>query len=225
MIIDNLSNIIKWVSPNLHHNLKLFYYKHKILPKEFLIHVSKLTKNHTVIDLGANVGLVSEVMARTNARVISFEPNLKAFSSLELIKKKYSNMHIHNTAAGTKKSIVKLFHHKDVKSSNNDFTQSSSLLNYKSNVSTEFYEEVEEIDFAAFIKSLNSEIEILKIDIEGYEIDLINHLLDQNVFGSVNKVYVETHTKKNKSLVNPTNNLKSRIKSEGLEDKFFFDWH
>ena len=66
---------------------------------------------------------------------------------------------------------------------------------------------------------------MLKIDIEVFEIELINHLLDKNALNDVKKVYVETHEQKFTELAGPTEKLKVRIKAEGYENKFFYDWH
>ena len=87
------------------------------------------------------------------------------------------------------------------------------------------FEKVEEIDFAEFLHSLNNNIEIIKIDIEGFEIELINHLIDEKCLKKINKIYLETHEKKFTDLIIPTKKLKERIKIEGFESKFFFDWH
>lgn len=106
-----------------------------------------------------------------------------------------------------------------------DLSQASSLLKNKPNVSRHLFDEIQAIDFAKFILSLNTKIELIKIDIEGYEIELINFLLDKKVLGNVKKIYVETHEKKFKDLIKPTNLLKERIKAEGYKNKFSFDWH
>ena len=194
------------------------------LPVEFVNHINLLTKDHLVIDVGANIGMVSECLAKKGSKVISFEPNNKAFIELKKVAKKYNNIEIMNAAVGTEDKNVKLYLHKQSNSSRVDLTQASSLLAKKPNISTEIYEEVKQINFAKFLKSLKIKVELIKIDIEGYEIELINHLLDQNSLDNVKKIYLETHEEKIKELIVPTNKLKNRIKSEGFEEKFCFDW-
>ena len=68
-------------------------------------------------------------------------------------------------------------------------------------------------------------IELIKIDIEGYEIELINHLIDTKALNNVGKIYLETHDKLYPQLEGPTDALKERIQKEGLADKFFYEWH
>ena len=138
---------------------------------------------------------------------------------------RYRNIEIRNAAVGTKNDKVKLYLHKGYDSTDEDLSQASSLLAEKPNVSNDLFEEVAEIDFAEYLKSLNVPIELIKIDIEGYEIPLLNHLLDEKVLGNVNKIYVETHERKFKELSLPTEELKRRIVAEGYGDKFFYNWH
>lgn len=216
--------IIKIITPELFRIIKLNRYMKNNLPVEFINHINFLTKDHLVIDVGANIGIVSECLAKKGSKVISFEPNHEAFIELKKVATKYSNIEAKFAAVGTKDKNVKLYMHKQTNSSKEDLTQASSLLAKKPNISTEIYKEVKQIDFAEFLKALKIKVELIKIDIEGYEIELINHLLDQNSLENVKKIYLETHEEKIKELIEPTKKLKKRIKSEGFEEKFCFDW-
>ena len=220
-----LKDIAFTISPQLFHKFRLFNFERNILPKEFVKHMNQLTKADVVIDVGANIGLVSECLARRGSKVISFEPNSSAFLNLQIVAAKFKNIDAHNVAVGTKNKMVKLYLHKDSASTDDDLSQASSLLRNKPNVSTKFFEEIQEIDFAEFLNSLKAPIELIKIDIEGFEIDLINYLLDKNALDRVKKIYVETHERKFIQLADSTEKLKVRIKAEGYENKFFYDWH
>ena len=216
--------ILKKITPELFRMIKLNRYIKNNLPTEFVNHINFLTKDHLVIDVGANIGMVSECLAKKGSKVISFEPNNKAFIELKKVAQRYSNIEVKHAAVGTQNKNVRLYMHKKTNSSKEDLTQASSLLTKKPNISKEIYEDVKQIDFAEFLKSLKIKVELIKIDIEGYEIELINHLLDQNSLQYVKKIYLETHEEKIKELIEPTKKLKKRIKSEGFEEKFCFDW-
>lgn len=224
-VFQTAKKILMIVSPNMFYFLKRLRYENKYLPAEFMDHIRRLSKNDVVLDIGANVGLVTEVAARRGARVIAFEPNKYAFSKLRLVAEKFDNVETHNVAAGAKHQKVKLYLHKDSNLVLQDLSESSSLLKSKLNVSDKIFEEIQEIDFAEYLKNINTRIEIMKIDIEGYEIELINHLLDNRSLENIEKIYVETHEQKFTDLALPTKSLKARILSEGYEDKFFWDWH
>ena len=216
--------ILNYISPHLFSEIKVWNYKRNLLPREFVQHVSKLTKDDIVIDLGANIGLVSHLMAKTGATVIAFEPNIDALNKLNLIGKKFNNLEIKPVAAGVRNRKCKLFLHKDLSNDELDLTQSSTLNNKKPNVSKDKFINIEEINFAEYLNDLNKKVELIKVDIEGYEIELINDLIDKGALNNVGKVYLETHEVSFIDLEEPTKLLKKRIKNNGLESKFFYDW-
>lgn len=220
-----LKNILSTISPSLLRKIRLWNFKKNVLPAEFVNHMRRLKPTDLVIDLGANVGLVTECLAKTKAKVIAFEPNSRALEELNRVASRYKNVEVFGVAAGVKNSMMKLYLHKNSDDKNEDFTQASSLKAEKPNVSSDNYEEISEIDFSEFLLSLDKPIELIKIDIEGYEIELINHLLDTGALANVQTVYVETHERKFEALTSATLELKQRIKKECLEDKFYYDWH
>ena len=221
-LIKQLANFLL---PALSHRIRLHRFKNRILPSQFRNHMKTLTNQSIVIDLGANIGMVSECLALTGANVKAFEPNAKAFSKLNQLTKKYKNLEVFNNAAGIKNDTVKLYLHKNTNLDGNDFSQASSLNADKPNLSSDLFEEIQEIDFAEYLKKLDHPVEMLKIDIEGYEIELINHLLDQNALDKVSMLYVETHERKFTALKEVTQSLKKRIDDAGLTHKFYYDWH
>lgn len=220
-----IKKIIITYLPSLFYFIKRIYFENYVLPKEFKNHLKKLSKNDVIIDLGANIGMVTESIARRGVRVIAFEPNSKAFDKLQIVANKFSNIEAHKLAAGIINQKSKLYHHKKSSSINEDLSQASSLLYNKPNVSNKIFEEIREINFSEFLQSLNLYVEFIKIDIEGYEIALINHMLDNNVLNNIGKIYLETHERKFDELIKPTQDLKARIKMEGYQDKFFYEWH
>ena len=220
-----LKCLLRKISPIFFWRLRRLRYETKVLPREFIDHVKKISRSSLVIDVGANIGRVSEVLAHRGARVISFEPNSNAFEQLKGVASRYSNIELRNEAAGVKNQQIKLFLHEDINNTDKDLTQPSSLISQKPNVSANNYELVNEIDFAQFLKSLDVKVELVKIDIEGYEIQLLNHLMNENAIDNVKKFYVETHEQKMVDLAIPTRELKERINREGYKNKFFFDWH
>jgi FkbM family methyltransferase len=196
------------------------------LPKYFLDDLKRLNERHTVIDVGANVGHISEILARTGASVISFEPSSRAYDQLNKISKKYPNIKPFKKAAGTQNREVKLYLNCDTDElPDRDLTQSSSLLVEKPNVSSAIFDTVDEIDFSSYLKSLNTQIELMKVDIEGYEIALVNHLIDTNTICLINNIYVETHECQFPELKEVTEDLKTKVEQLGLNNKFKFDWH
>lgn len=220
----NIKKTIKRYFPKTVRKYQLKNYINSSFPSEFKNHVKNLQQKDVVIDLGANVGFVTEYLGMSGANVIAFEPNKDAYEELVKYTSKYQNIVSHNMAAGVANRKVKLHLHKNAKLSDDDLTQASSLLDNKSNISREIYTEISEIDFSEFLENFNN-IELIKIDIEGYEVDLINYLLNKCSLDRVNMIYLETHENSIPELKLPTIELKKRIASMGFESKFYFDWY
>ncbi|MCG8622048.1 MAG: FkbM family methyltransferase [Proteobacteria bacterium] len=212
------------VSPTLlrtiiHWNLKRMTQKKNRMPKFFL---NQLGKDSLVIDLGANFGGVSEMLAKTGAKVLAFEPDQNALVQLRFIAKRYPNIKIYPVAAGTQNRDTLLYLHKDTGKLDYNLSESSSLLEDHINVSTDLTQGVKEIDFAEFLLGLGP-VDFIKMDIEGFEIALVNHLLDKSALGQVDRVFVETHENYMPHLTAKTEAMKKRIAQLNLTHKFFFD--
>ena len=146
------------------------------------------------IDLGANIGEYSEKLATTAGRVISFEPDPWTFKALVERVGKLDNVEAVNAAAGTKDGHIMLYRHGDFDSDPVRKSQSSSVCLSKGDVTAEAAISVEQIDFLRFLRELDEDIGVLKIDIEGAEVDLLETLFDEpELFRRVHYVFAETH--------------------------------
>ena len=62
------------------------------------------------------------------------------------------------------------------------------------------------------------------MDVEGAEIDIINHIIDTGAINKINYLICETHEIKNSSLKDKTNELKKKVIEMKLDDKIYFNW-
>ena len=148
----------------------------------------------TCIDLGANVGTYTRTMASVAKEVISFEPDPWAHAMLEVNVADLDNVRIENVAAGTKEGKVLLYRHARFAEDPAVYSISSSIVTGKKNVTSEGAVEVRQVDFIRYLENLNEEIGILKIDIEGAEVDLLEALLDRpHIMERINWIFAETH--------------------------------
>ena len=83
---------------------------------------------------------------------------------------------------------------------------------------------VECIDLSEFVTSLNRPVRLLKIDIEGAEIAVVNRLIDTRAMDLIDLAIVETHETQQPSLLEATNALRERINASGYQAKFRLDW-
>ena len=148
----------------------------------------------TCIDLGANVGTYTRKMASVAKQVISFEPDPWAHAMLQANVTDLDNVRIENVAAGTKEGRVLLYRHVRFAEDPAVYSISSSIITSKKNVASEGAVEVRQVDFIRYLENLNEEIGVLKIDIEGAEVDLLEALLDRpEIMERINWIFAETH--------------------------------
>jgi FkbM family methyltransferase len=224
--VKKLFKTIKYIisiNPKLHrflHERKL----QKSLPIDFLRSLNELDDSSVCIDLGANIGDISAIIASRGAKVYAFEPNSSAFLQLKKKSKAFPNIKPLNVAAGVTYKTSKLYLHSNNQGKNTiELSSSSSLIKSKPNNSDYNFENIEEINFSEFLSDFKK-IDILKIDIEGYEIELINHLIDNNSLDIIKKIFIETHYHKWPELKQPTLDLIQRVENLGLTEKINFGW-
>ena len=64
---------LKQIAPEFFRNIELNRFMKNNLPIEFVNHINLLTKDHLVIDVGANIGMVSECLAKKGSKVITLK--------------------------------------------------------------------------------------------------------------------------------------------------------
>ncbi len=156
-----------------------------------------LSRDMTCIDLGANVGAYTRKMAEAAGKVIAFEPDPWACAALRINVADFDNVRIENAAAGTSDDWVLLYRHARFDREPHRYSQSSSIVAGKNNVAGREGLKVRQIDFVRYLQDLDEDVGILKIDIEGAEVDLLEALFDRpGVLNRIGHIFVETHEKR-----------------------------
>jgi FkbM family methyltransferase len=176
------------------------------------------------IDCGANLGVITTVLARSGAQVHAFEPNPDAFASLRSKVKDMANVHLHQQAVLDKPGTLRLYLHLNYARNPERFSQGSSLMSEKRNVDEAHGIDVEVIDLCDFIETLGRPVKLLKIDIEGAEYAVLHAMLDRGTIDLVEKVFVETHAHAIPSLQQTDAALRQRIAECGLSEKIDLNW-
>jgi len=199
----------------------------------------------TAIDCGANIGLVSQSFLEHGAKVYAFEPNIAAYNILKERMSMQDWIVCYNTAVSDKNETTKLYLHKkldgkkqeDVNDENDYFlhvrySQGSSLKSDKRNVDENNYQEVQSIRLCDFIRDIQNHpdippILILKIDVEGAEVDLLRDLLDTGIAKEIPFIFVETHEQKVPSIDKELTKIIKRIEAgqvHGLYENIYLNW-
>lgn len=165
------------------------YFRDKKCEKLF----NKLTDGEIAIDLGANVGNVTKKIARPGVLVYAIEPDPNAFAVLKEKFKTNKNVICLNKAASDHSGVSKIYLHQKSNEDPVKWSTASSLIPEKSNVDKDNFIECEVFDIAQLIESLNKPIGLLKIDIEGEEVKVLNKMIDLKLTARVRDIVVETH--------------------------------
>ncbi len=186
--------------------------------------VNGLRAGDLAIDCGANVGSVTEVLAWHGARVHAFEPNPHAFRVLQRRFFLRRNVVCHRAAVGLSDGVANLFPHINTADDPVYWSTGSSLLAEKGNVDPKLPIAVDTIDLTRFLIALDCDIAVLKIDIEGAEVELLERLIDTPLVSRIRHILVETHDSRMPHLAKRMNEIRQRIEANGLRN-IRLDWH
>ena len=189
---------------------------------EFNRALSNLNKGSYVIDCGANVGEFTKLFLEKGFIVDAFEPDPIAINELKKKCKKNKNLNLFQSAVGLKDNTQKLFRYRKFDENDPYSTQGSSLLDYRSGTNKPFVE-IKVIDFINYINKQKKEISLLKMDIEGSEIEILNKIIDLNIHDKIKYIFVETHERFSHNLGLETAKLKLRINNLNINN-INLDW-
>lgn len=152
------------------------------------------TDGKVAIDLGANIGEFTKVLAEKASFVYAFEPDPWTADLLRRNTAHLPNVEVIEAAASDKPGKMQIFRHRDYADNPQGLSQSSTLVPDSPDIDGATpVAEVEVIDFMAFLRDRDLQVGIMKVDIEGGEIALMNALLDSPERERVDYIFCETH--------------------------------
>jgi len=143
----------------------------------------------TVFDVGANVGLFSEVILKNNpdSKVLAFEPVSSTYEKLVENLSLNRNMVFQKVALGNteEKLLINTYDEKD--------SVLNSLNPLSMNMDGRKSEEIEVQRGDDFCSRNNiTHINLLKIDTEGYELNVLSGFINMLNSNSIDLIYIET---------------------------------
>lgn len=136
--------------------------------------LNKLDKGY-VLDIGANIGSYSKVvLEETHHNVVAFEPLSEAYSYLKALETKYGDRILtENFGIGDKNTVSTIYYSKDALS-HASFSKEVQEISYlKKDSKIEDKIEIKTLDSYLLEKPLNLEVVLLKIDVEGFEEEVL----------------------------------------------------
>jgi len=159
MNIDNNSYMGKSLYWTGYHHIKETIFLNQYLKKDMVF-----------IDIGANQGEFTLFAASklTNGQVYSFEPVSKLYNRLDINVRNnsFKNVKILKKGLSNENKIVPIYDSLNKKNEGNEGLAST----YKSDLRSEFIEEIELINFDEALLSELTRLDFIKIDIEGGEL-------------------------------------------------------
>ena len=185
--------------------------------------LAKMRPGDIAIDCGANVGKFTEQMAATGATVYAFEPDPFAFGLLQERLGNAPNVTLINKAVGTEDATVTLYRSPDFESDPLESSVSSSVFSTKKNVDARKGIVVDQINILEFLSNLDQPVMLLKIDIEGSEIPILEKLLDGELLDKIDHLFVEMHDKGIPELASRGKELRINLETQNCRN-INFDW-
>ena len=152
------------------------------------------TKGSVCIDLGAHVGIYTRLLALRAGMVIAFEPDPWTCAQLRQNVADLDNVRIENAATTTDNGRVSLYRHRQFNQDRVGHSVSSSILSQRKPLDKSKSVEVRQVDFVKYLEDLDEPIGVLKIDIEGSEVELLEALFARpDLLERIDYIFAETH--------------------------------
>ena len=190
---------------------------------EYVFHtVLRAADDGIFIDLGANIGDVSHAARKYGREVIAFEPDTVALPTLRERFKADTGVTIHPVAVGSSARTATFFRHPNV-AANIKGTESSSFFQRDKHGGGSPID-VEVIDLVSFLRTVKQPIAVLKMDIEGAEVECLDAILDAGLHKEIGHILVETHERFSPELASSIGRIRDRVASERIRN-INLDWH
>ena len=181
--------------------------------RDFHLALLDLKPGDITIDCGANVGLYTRFLARSGATVHAFEPDPFAFDELRKNTSALPNVHLHQAAVGIADGEIELFRSTQFDKDPLNRTVDSSIIPGQKHLSSANAVKVKLVSLPAFIARLGTLVSLLKMDIEGVEVEILETLIANKMSDQVLRAFVETHESTHHRLKARTFNLVRHAKT------------
>ena len=184
-----------------------------------------LNKNSIVIDIGANIGSITQLIEdKYDCYIDCYEPNEHAFKELQKKFKNNKKINCYDNAVTEKNGEEKIYYHENSETNQLKWSTGTSLLKDKSNINPLNFKIIKTKSIQSVIEKFEV-IDLIKIDIEGYEYNIIPELIKNK--SKIKKVICELHgnpiTNKNQFLNKDYKELITKLKESQLYDDWFLE--
>lgn len=180
-----------------------------------------------VMDCGANMGVVTALLAATGADVIAFEPDPFAFGALAQKFADVANVTLVNAAVGVGSGTIRLMRADNFSENPEGASVKSTILDGGRRIDSGNSVEVTLLDFPNLVREKiteRGEISFIKMDIEGAELAILEMMDRDGLFTHVRALVAETHERKFKDLRDRYKALRDTVMQKYPAGKVNLDW-
>jgi FkbM family methyltransferase len=161
-----------------------FLFSYNEIFKEQIYNFDSENKSPIIIDCGANIGLAILFMKYKypDSKIVAFEPEKNIFKYLtkNIYNNNFSNVELINKAVWKENCLLKF---------ENEGSDSSRIIGIEGIENVKSHYEVEAVKLSDYIES---QVELLKIDIEGAEVEVLKEIEHKLQF--INRIFIEYHS-------------------------------
>jgi len=150
-------------------------------------------KKNIIIIAGANIGQEVKFFSKLNCELHLIKPHPVIFQKLVSTNFSTTNctLFFYNIALSNKNKFRNLYYKND----KNQINGGAALIK-KINSNTELHDKVETVSASDFITTLNKNIDLLYMDIEGSEYKVLNNLIYNKKIHNILNIFFESHERK-----------------------------
>ena len=180
-----------------------------------------LSRDDVVIDLGAHIGAASIEFSHHAGQVYAFEPHPQIFAILARNTARDRNIEAIEKAASDQTGTAQLYFEPPKASK---LFEGSTLITDKSNLSYDHAVTVQCVALADFVLSLDRDVALVKMDVEGAEYRILAALLETPAIHRIGKIFVEDHCDRVPGLAAERAAVEARAAELGVSGKLDFTW-
>lgn len=203
-----------------------------------LLNIDHINNNSIILDIGANIGNVTEVLFKKyDSNIYCYEPNISCYNHLHKRFKNNPKIKIYNFAVSDFTGKTFLYFHKKAKNIS-EFNERSSIKKEKDGLDINKKVEVNCINIKEILEQYDK-IDLIKIDIEGSEYEIMPEIIKNK--NKIKMVLCETHGNPNGKKIPSLDNSKlvvknriwikdykkliSQLKEMNLYGNWFYEWY
>lgn len=145
------------------------------------------------LDLGANVGELTALLAANGATVHAYEPEPETFALLSARFAGAANVHLHEAAVSDSDGVAELILPASFREKPRSASKAASIAHDRYLGPGHIARSVPMRDIRAILSALPKPPALIKIDIEGAELGVLEALRADGLLGPETAVFVETH--------------------------------